>query len=131
MADSLTHFFAGYSAYTGDFVLLEKTHNTALWNSMSQRGHIGTTAMFEDRTKIVDNNWKIDLFGFDTRYGNFVQTSYDYTYNCNDNCPYIEKAGGEIAVNTERKRDTGDLYHLIYNGNSNTFSSLISPLKFL
>jgi len=130
MADSLTHFFAGYSAYTGDFVLLEKTHNTALWNSMSQRGHIGTMAMFEDRTKIVDNNWKIDLFGFDTRYGNFVQTSYDYTYNCNDNCPYIEKAGGEIAVNTERKRDTGDLYHLIYNGNSNTFSSLISPLKF-
>ncbi len=126
--DSLTHFFAGYSAYTGNYVLLEKTHNTALWNSMARRGHPGTTAMFEDRSKIVDNNWKIDLFGFDTRHGNFVQTSYNYTYNCNDNCPYIESAGGQIAVNTERKKDTGQLYHIIYNGNSNSFSSLISPL---
>ncbi|MCP4705881.1 MAG: T9SS type A sorting domain-containing protein [candidate division Zixibacteria bacterium] len=127
-ADSVSHFFAGYSAFSGDYVLLERANSSAIWNSIARRGHPGTSAMFEDRYRIEDNNWKIDIFGFDTRHGNFVQTSYDYTYTCNDNCPYITEAGGEIAIATERIKDSGVLNHRVYNGTTNSFSSFISPL---
>jgi len=125
-ADSVTHFFAGYSAYTGDYVLLERAYNTAFWNSMSQRGHFGTTAMFDDRYRIEDNNWKIDLFGFDTRHGNFVQAGYNYEYVCHEGIhPYGMGAGSSFAVNSYRDCLDRELVYIIYKGNSNSFQTAL------
>jgi len=124
--DSVTHFFAGYSAYTGNYVLLERANNTEIWNSMSQRGHPGTTAIFEDRYRIVDNNWKIDLFGFDTRHGNFVQTSYNYEYVCQNGIqPYGLTAGSSIGVNSYRDCNTGEITYIVYKGNTNSFQTVL------
>jgi len=125
-ADSLNHFFAGYSAYSGNYVLLERANNSAFWNSMSQRGHPGTTAIFEDRYRIVDNNWQLDIFGFDTRYGNFVETSYNYEYVCQNGIqPYVTSAGSSIGVNSYRDCVDGELTYIVYKGNTNSFQTAL------
>ncbi|MCP4633299.1 MAG: T9SS type A sorting domain-containing protein [candidate division Zixibacteria bacterium] len=125
-ADSISHFFAGYSAFSGSYVLLERAYSSAIWNSMARSGHPGTSAMFEDRYRIEDNNWKIDIFGFDTRHGNFVQTGYNYDYVCQHGIqPYIMAAGSNIAVNSYRDCDTDELTYIVYKGSSNSFQTAL------
>ena len=127
-ADSVNHFFAGYAASLGTYELIIKPNNWAVWNSMDSRGHNVNTAMFFKNQRVVDNNWRQYLYGFDARHGSFVETNYDYTYTCSDNCPDGASAGANFAVATQRNAFNGQITHYLFDGVTNTYLSFFTPL---
>lgn len=129
--DSLTHFFAGYSAYTGDYVSQLACNHQPGWNSMAARGKPGTTYFFTDNERVVDNLWRHDMWGFDTRHGNLVYSSFSYDYVCSNGIQtYVMEAGSSIAVDSYRDCLSGEITYIIYNGNSNTFQTVIDDVLY-
>ncbi len=125
-SDSMTHFFAGYSAYSGNYVTQLAPNHTPGWNSMAARGKPGTTYFFTDNERVVDNDWRHDMWGFDTRFGNLVYSNFSYDYVCNHGIhTYGVEAGSSVALDSYRDCDNGEITYVVYKGNSNSFQTVL------
>ena len=124
--DSLNHFFAGYSAYTGGYVLEMAPNHQPGWNTMVGRGIPGTTYFFTDNARVVDNTWRHDMWGFDTRFGDLVYGEFTYDYVCyNGISTYCVEAGSRVAVDSYRDCNTGEITYIVFKGNSNSFQTAL------
>jgi|GEM_PF-4306358 len=134
LADSANHFIGAWSAsggFTGTIPMANPQPATR--SDFALADEISHSFMFVDLS-VVDEGAgtnHCELYGFDDRFGGFVQSGFDYTADCSVNCPWFSAGGGEFAFTAERlMSEGGSLDFHIFDGASNAFSTFESDLTY-
>jgi hypothetical protein len=118
VGEEANQFFAAWSAYTGQHVLVQQASPYPIFVNETNRG----TAFMYEYNDMSDYPYIVRyMHGYDTRRGNFVMSSFGYDGEHNTSAGWVLWKNG--AVQCARDLDAGDLMeYYIYNGDTHEFS---------